>query len=256
MPRTTDNHRLPAPTGPVDSAIGTARCWLTHPMNRTPLRMRDQAPHERPRERLEDVGAVALSDAELVAIHLGSGSHGQSASVLASQLLRDFGGVAGLARAEVDELCRHPGVGPAKACRLVAAFALADRASGTGGRPLVRTTADIANVAIPRIGRARTEHVLLLLLDGSHRVCRVLDVAKGGATSSVVPVREVLSLALRYDAVAIALAHNHPSGSLAASPEDVAVTARLRKGADQVGVRFLDHVIVAGDRWSSVSAAS
>ncbi len=207
-----------------------------------------------PRERLVALGASALSDAELVALHLGTGRRGEGVLALARTILDEWGGVAGLARADVDELARTPGVGTAKACRLVAAFALADRGA-VAERPIVRTSADIAAVAIPRIGRARTEQVLLLVMDGAHRVCRVLTVARGGATSSVVPVREVLSLALRHDAVAIALAHNHPGGSLQPSAEDVAVTERLRAGAREVGVRFLDHVIVAGDRWRSVTAA-
>lgn len=201
------------------------------------------------------LGASALSDAELVAVHLGSGSRGQTAVELASRLLFDFGGVDGLRRADVDELARHLGVGPAKACRLVAAFALADRIATTVRRPQVQTSADVASVAVPRIGRARTEQVLLLVLDGSHRLTRVMTVATGGATSSMVPVREVLSLALRYDAVAIALAHNHPGGSAEPSGEDVAVTERVRRGAAEVGLRFLDHIIVAGDRWRSVTAS-
>lgn len=200
------------------------------------------------------VGAGALSDAELVAVHLGTGRQGEGVLALSRSLLGNWGGVAGLARADVDELARTPGVGPAKACRLVAAFALADRVS-LPDRPLVRTSADIAAIAIPRIGRARTEQVLLIVLDGGHRVYRVLTVASGGATSSVVPVREVLSLALRHDAVAIALAHNHPSGSVEPSEDDVAVTDRLKAASRGVGLRFLDHVVVAGDQWRSITAS-
>ncbi|GAB4075551.1 DNA repair protein RadC [Nostocoides australiense] len=200
------------------------------------------------------LGAPALSDAELVALHLGTGRRGEGVLSVARTLLEQWGGVAGLARADVDELSRTPGVGMAKACRLVAAFALADRGV-IAERPVVRTSEDVAVVAIPRIGRARTERVLLIVLDGSHRVSRVLTVATGGATKSMVPVREVLSLALRHDAVAIALAHNHPGGSLDPSAEDVAVTERLRSGAREVGLRFLDHVIVAGDQWRSITAS-
>lgn len=211
-------------------------------------------PQDQPRERLISLGAGALSDAELVAIHLGTGRSGEGVLALARSLLGEWGGVEGLAKADVDELARTPGLGPAKACRVVAAFALADRVSVTD-RPLVRTSADIAAVATPRIGRARTEQVLLVLLDGGHRVCRVLTVASGGATSSVVPVREVLSLALRHDAVAIALAHNHPSGSVEPSADDVTVTDRLRSAAHQVGLRFLDHVVISGDQWRSITAS-
>lgn len=208
-----------------------------------------------PRERLVGLGAAALSDAELVAIQLGTGRSGEGVLALAQSLLTEWGGVAGLARADVDELARRSGVGVAKASRLVAAFALADRSASAEPRTVVRTSADIAAVAVPRIGRARTEQVLLLVLDGHHRVCRVLTVASGGATSSVVPVREILSLVLRHDGVAFALAHNHPSGNAKPSAEDVAVTERLRRAAEETGLRFLDHVIVAGTDWNSVTAS-
>ncbi|WP_168586583.1 RadC family protein [Saccharopolyspora sp. ASAGF58] len=170
-------------------------------------------------------------------------------------MLLDFGGVEGLARAEADELSRHTGIGLAKACRLVTAFALANRVRTSGDLPEVRTSADIAAVAAPRIGRARTEQVLLIL-DDRHRIHRVLTVATGSATSSIVPVPEVLSLALRHDAVAFALAHNHPSGSPEPSREDIAVTDRIRRAAAEVGLRFLDHVVVSGDQWRSITASS
>lgn len=201
-------------------------------------------------------GAAALSDVELVALQLGSGSRGQTALQLAATLLADFGGVTGLGRATLDELARHTGVGLAKASRLVASFALGDRCRVEGpDRPLLRTSSDIAAVAEPRIGRARTEQVLLLLADGAHRLTRVVTVATGGTTSSVVPVRDVLALTLRHDAVAFALAHNHPGGEVQPSAEDIAVTRRLIDGSRQVGLRFLDHVIVSGSRWSSVTAS-
>lgn len=200
------------------------------------------------------LGAGALSDAELVAIHLGTGRQGEGVMALARSLLTDWGGVGGLARADVDELSRKPGVGSAKACRLVAAFALADRIT-PHENAAVATSADIATIAASRIGRARTERVLLVLLDGRNRVRRVETVASGGATSSLVPIREVLSTALRHDAVAIAVAHNHPGGGTEPSAEDVAVTQRLRQACSEVGLRFLDHVIVAGDQWCSVTAS-
>ena len=92
-------------------------------------------------------------------------------------------------------------------------------------------------------------------LDGRNRVRRIETVASGGATSSFVPVREVLSIALRHDAAAIAVAHNHPGGGVEPSAEDVAVTRRLRQACGEVGLRFLDHVIIAGDEWCSVTAS-
>lgn len=216
----------------------------------------DIDPDERPRERLVRLTASALSDAELLAIQLGSGSRGENALVLAQSLLHEWGGVAGLASAEVDELARRSGIGPAKAARVVAAFALADRITGTPVGRVLRTSADIAAVVVPLIGRARTEQVLLLVADNQQRVRRVLPVARGGVTASVVPVREILSLVLRHDGVTFALAHNHPGGDPSPSEQDVAVTCHLDSAAADLGLRFLDHVVVSGDRWRSLIASS
>jgi len=217
--------------------------------------IRLQPVQDRPRERLARVGPDALSDAELVAVQLGSGSRGESALALAQRLLAEFGGVSGLARAEVDELARHRGVGPAKACRLVSAFALAARTQGSVlGLPL-RTSADIAAVAGPLIGRSRVEKVLLLVADSQHRLSRLLVVAQGGATGCSLPVREVLSLVLRHDGLAFGVAHNHPGGTPEASLEDRRVTARLQVAANEIGVKLLDHVIIAGQDWRSVTAS-
>lgn len=209
---------------------------------------------DQPRERLMSLGPGALSDSELVAIHLGTGRRGEGVLALARSLLIEWGGVAGLARADVDELSRTPGVGAAKACRLVAAFALADRVT-PGEGVVVRSSADVAGIAAARIGRARQEHVLLFVIDGTNRVRRVMTVATGSANGSIVPVREALSFALRHDALAIALAHNHPGGDVTPSAADVAATDRVRRACSEVGLRFLDHVIVAGDGWSSVTAS-
>lgn len=209
--------------------------------------------HDRPRERLATLGTGALSDAELVAIQLGTGGAGESALVLAQALLAEWGGVSGLARAAVDELARRRGIGPAKAARLVTAFALAERAARIGPSRVLSTSADVAAVAAPLIGRERVEHVVLLIADHGQRLTRVLTVARGGASGCAVPVREILSLVLRHDGVAFALAHNHPGGTLDPSRSDVAVTDRLGSAARDLGLRLLDHVIVAGDAWRSVS---
>lgn len=206
-----------------------------------------------PRERLIAQGASALSDAELVAIHLGTGTRGQHVLTLARELLNDWGGVGGLARAEVDELARRPGIGTAKAARLVAAFRLADRV-GPAELHVIRDSSDIARIATARIGRLRTEEVLLFVLDGGNRVRHILSLSHGSASSSQLPVREALSLTLRHDGVALALAHNHPGGSPEPSRGDVESTARVQRGAAEVGLRFLDHVIVSGASWRSVTA--
>lgn len=210
--------------------------------------------HDMPRERLLALGAGALSDAELVAIHLGTGRQGEPVLQLARALIEEWGGVAGLARAGVDELARRPGVGPAKAARLVAAFGLAARIA-PADLAVIHSSADIAAVAGPRIGRARTEEVVLLVLDGGHRVRHLLPLAKGGASGAPLPVREALALTLRHDGVALAVAHNHPGGDPTPTPADVEATQALAFAAAQVGLRFLDHVVVTTDDWRSVTAA-
>lgn len=211
------------------------------------------AAHERPRERLIALGPAALTDAELVAIQLGSGRRGASAIALAHSLLAEFGGVAGLARARPEELSRHIGVGPAKATRLAASFALADRVQGNPLQRIVRTSADIARVVSPLLSRARTEHLVVVVCDSQHRVCRIATVAHGAVNSSPLPIREILALVLRHDGVAFAVAHNHPGGTTEPSNQDRCATTELANAASAVGLRFLDHVIVAGDSWASVT---
>lgn len=210
--------------------------------------------HDMPRERLLRLGASALSDAELVAIHLGTGRRGEPVLQMARALIEEWGGVAGLARAEVDELARRPGLGPAKAAQLVAAFGLASRITPVD-MPTIHGSADIAAVAQPRIGHARAEEVLLLILDGGHRVRHVLTLAKGSATGAPLPVREALALTLRHDGVALAVAHNHPGGDPAPTPADASATQTLARAATLVGLRFLDHVVVTAHDWRSITAS-
>ena len=219
----------------------------------TPLTTRPVA--DRPRERLVREGASGLSDVELVAVQLGSGKRGQSAVEMASELLAEWGGVAGLARADAHALARRSGIGPAKACRLVSAFALGGRSGSSPEGRVVTTSADVAAVARPLLAGLSTEAVLVLVLDGAHRVRRVERIASGGASQCAVAVRDVLGAVLRFDGVAFALAHNHPGGDPAPSSADVAYTDRLRDASVQVGLRMLDHVVIAHDRWRSVTAS-
>lgn len=219
-------------------------------------RILDRAAHERPRERLASLGAAALSDAELVAVMLGSGQRGESAVDVARTLLAEWGGVSGLASARVEDLARTPGIGSAKATRLVAAFALASRADGSPEGVVVARSADIARAAAPLIANSAIERVAVVVCDGRNRVTKVAVVAQGGATTCPLPTREILSLVLRHDGVAFAVAHNHPAGDPAPSNEDVASTMALKAAAAAAGLKLLDHVILAGTRWKSITPAN
>ncbi|MEU2200774.1 DNA repair protein RadC [Isoptericola sp. NPDC019482] len=212
---------------------------------------------QRPRERLVRHGSTALTDAELVALLLGSGRRGANAVDLAAELLHEHGGLAGLRHVDVAALARVPGVGTAKAARIVAALALTSRgARAEDERPVIRRSADVARVTAPAFVGARRERVALVVCRPGNRVLETIVVADGGAHGAAFPVREVLADVLRRDGVAFALAHNHPGGDPAPSDADRRTTAALRSAAEDVGLRLLDHLVVAGSEWRSVLNAT
>lgn len=211
--------------------------------------------HDRPRERLLREGSHALSDAELVAILLGTGGRGRNAVALAQDVLVRCGGVTGLARWGVPELARLDAVGPAKASRLVAALTLAGRLGSPDECPILADSGTIAAVAQSRLNGGRVERLLVLVADSGLRLRHLDEVAKGGASGCGLPVREALSAVLRHDGVAFALAHNHPGGDPTPTDADRAATQRMTDAASKVGLRFLDHVVVTDTAWRSVTAS-
>jgi len=214
--------------------------------------MADVPIDDRPRERLWRQGAAALSDAEIVAVQLGSGRAGASAVDVAQRLLADWGGMRGLAGARPQELAKAPGVGPAKAARLASAFAVASRLHGPTTWPTLTTPADIAREAAALIGQSRVEQVVVLVCDGANRLKRAEIIATGSAKACPMPVREILSTVLLYDGVAFAVAHNHPGGDATPTSADVRTTRQLSDASSTVGLRLLSHVIVTGADWRSV----
>ncbi|PUA78952.1 JAB domain-containing protein [Nocardioides currus] len=207
---------------------------------------------DQPRERLLRLGPGALSDAELVALVAGIEAEGRDDVAVGSELILECGGLRGLAAAFPEELTRSSGIGPAGAARLLAAFELAARATDAPTHRVVDSAAAIAELVSPVLTRERREKVVVLVADAANRVLRVVPVAIGGLDSSPLPVREVLQAVLRYDGRAFALAHNHPSGDPTPSVYDRAATEAVGRAADATGLRFLDHVIVAGTSWRSV----
>jgi DNA repair protein RadC len=209
---------------------------------------------QRPRERLSRLGPEALSDAELLALLLRNGRAGESALDVAAGLLSEYGGLHRLAKAQPEELIRRAGVGAAKAAALVAAFHLCRRArEPTERAPELRGPADVAAAAQPVLAGARRERTVVLVCDAQHRLRQRVIVAEGALDRSPVPVREVLNAVLRHDGRAFAVAHNHPSGDPTPSLADRRATSALVEAARTVGLRFLDHVIVAGDRHASAT---
>jgi len=212
---------------------------------------------ERPRERLIEKGADSLSDAQLLAILLRTGDTSRSALDLALALLVQFGGLAGLAAASVAELCEIKGLGPAKAAQLKAGIELARRLGNHdgAGRPAFHGGEDVfRHLSAPMSGLPH-EEFRLLLLDTKHRLNREMTISRGTLAGTAVDPREVFSAALRERAAAVVCVHNHPSGDPGPSPEDRALTSRLRQSGQLVGVPLLDHVIVGRGAFFSFAEA-
>ncbi|MDE2290817.1 MAG: DNA repair protein RadC [Elusimicrobia bacterium] len=200
---------------------------------------------ERPRERLRARGAAALPDEELLACVLGVGTSGKDALELARELLRRHAGGA-LSRLDVGALSAEPGLGPARAARLAAAFELSRRWAGADAS--APEPIDSPRRALRELGELaplKKEHFVALYLDACHRPLHRETVSVGTLTASLVHPREVFAPALERPAAALIVAHNHPSGDPEPSREDRETTRRLCEAGRILGLPLLDHLIVA-----------
>jgi len=206
---------------------------------------------ERPRERLARHGAGALSNRELLALLLGTGSARASALDTAAHLLG--GGIRGLAQRSLGDLETEHGLGRAKATRVLAALELGARlaSEGRAGQPVLRTPADSGRYLLPRYASRPVETFGLLALDVRHRVKREAVISVGCLTSSLVHPREVFQEAVVARAAALVLFHNHPSGDPEPSAEDVSLTRRLASAGTLMGIEVLDHVVLGAGRYVS-----
>lgn len=214
--------------------------------------IRTLRPSERPRERLLAHGVDALTEHELIALVLRNGTAGKSALDLAAELIAEYGSVQALASARPEELASRPGMGPAKAAALVAAFQLSRR-SVRSDPVQVRTAEDVATIARAELANARRERLVVLVCDAANRLQRVITVSEGALDRAIVPVREILNAVLRHDGRAFAIAHNHPGGIVEPSEADRRATASVRTAAATVGLRFLGHVVVTPRDWAVVA---
>ena len=207
-----------------------------------------------PRDRLRLDGIGALSDADLVALILATGSRRVPASAAAAALLEEFGDLAGLARAGVGVLAERSGLGATRAARLAAAIELGARVrmSCASASAPMRDSACVAAWACPRLGRLEHEELWVLALDGARRLRAARCVAKGGLHGVGVHVRDPLRVALREAASGVVIVHNHPGGDPTPSEDDIIFTHKLAVAAAVVATPLVDHVIVAGDAHASL----
>lgn len=200
------------------------------------------------RERALRYGIATLSDADLLALLLSTGSSGASVASIAQGLLAESGGLSGLTQLGTGGLAEHYGVGPAKAARLAAALELGKRAfrEAVEEEHLVLTgVQDVARWARPRLSTLEHEEVWLLSLDGQNALKSARRVAQGGLHGCALTPKDVLRPALRAAASAIILLHNHPSGCAEPSAEDIEMTQQLSLASHTLGIALVDHVIVA-----------
>ncbi len=218
------------------------------------FRIADMPVDERPRERLERHGAESLTTPELIAILFRTGTGARNAVGLAEDLYRSRGGLAGLARANLEELCAVAGVGRVKAIEIKAALELGKRLHTTTEEmcPYVRSAADVAQLVMADLRHEEREQVKILLLDTRNAVRRMMVLSQGTLNESILNPREVLTQVLRHNCAAYVIVHNHPSGDPTPSGQDISITLRLKQASDMLDVKLVDHVIIGDGRWYSL----
>jgi DNA repair protein RadC len=222
--------------------------------NNNTLRINQWPEDERPRERLIRHGVASLSDAQLLAILLRTGSGDQGVMDLAISLVNKFGTLSNIDNATQAELSGMKGIGTAKIAQIKAAFELGRRlmAESREDMPLFTTSAAVYTCFAPTFKNLKKELFLCLLLDAKNRLIKYSRVSEGTLTNSLMHPREAFKEAVRESAAAVIFVHNHPSGDPTPSREDAAVTERLKKAGEILGITTLDHIIIGDGSYVSL----
>lgn len=220
------------------------------------IMVRDLPLEERPREKLISCGAAALSNAELLAILLRTGTRGESVLRMAERILADCkdGGLSTIVHMSVEELAKINGLGPGKAAAILAAVELGRRlaVSEASKVDIIHGPEDVARFAMPRFRHETKEHFSVMLLNTKNHVLAMPEISKGSLTASIVHPREVFETAVRHSAASMILLHNHPSGDPSPSREDIAVTKKLVEAGEVMDIPVLDHIIIGNDSFASL----
>lgn len=211
------------------------------------LSINQWAEEDRPREKMMLQGASALTNAELLAILIGSGNAEDSAVELMRKVLNDYhNNLNELGKASIDELCRYKGIGPAKAVTILAASELGKRRKeeAVEERRVIAMSKDVYEYLHPLMCDLPTEECWVLLLNQASKLIDKVRISTGGLNATAVDVRCILREALLKRATAFALCHNHPSGNIRPSREDDLLTREVNRAAECMNIRFVDHVIL------------
>jgi DNA repair protein RadC len=219
------------------------------------LTIKDWSEDDRPREKMARKGATSLSDAELLAILIGSGNKDESAVELSRRIMRECkDNINELARLRISDFCkRFKGIGEAKAITIMAALELGKRrkTSEILERKKISSSLDLVELFEPILIDLTHEEFWIALLDGANKVIETKRLTQGGQQQTVVDLPMLLRVALEKSALALVVAHNHPSGQNYPSTEDNHITKRVKQGCDAIGIRFLDHIIIAQGKYYS-----
>ncbi|WP_010270861.1 RadC family protein [Paenibacillus senegalensis] len=209
---------------------------------------------DRPRERMQRFGAQVLSNSELLAILLRTGSYQESAVTLAQRLLSEAGSLHGLVGMSVEQLTQLKGIGLAKALQVKAGIELGRRlaASSQEAKVQIRSPRDVFSLLSEEMRYLQKEHFVCLFLNTKNHVLARETLSIGSLNASIVHPREVFHAAIRRSSASIICVHNHPSGDPSPSPEDIEVTARLADAGRIVGIEVLDHIIIGDNKYCSL----
>ena len=214
---------------------------------------------DQPREKLRDKGPQVLSDAELLAILIGSGTVQESAVELSKRILASVGhNLQNLGKLTTAQLMTFKGIGEAKAIKIRAAIELSRRRRETNPKQLdkINTSRSVFEIMQPLLGHLSHEEFWVLYLNNSNKILAKTQLSKGGMTSTIVDVRIVLKQALEHSATAIILVHNHPSGTLKPSVSDKELTQKFIVAAESLDIKVLDHIIVTEKTYFSFADES
>lgn len=217
--------------------------------------MREVHAADRPRERLMAQGATSLSNQELIAILLRTGTKQESVLHLANRVLLYFEQIHHLKDATIEEITSIKGIGQAKAVQILAAVELGRRLSSkqTDTKYTIRSPKDAANYLMADMTSLKQEHFVVLFLNIKNQVMHKQTIFVGSLNASIVHPREIFREAVRRSSASIVCAHNHPSGNPSPSPEDIAVTKRLMEAGSIIGIELLDHIIIGDHQFISLN---
>lgn len=216
--------------------------------------IKDWSVEDRPREKLLKSGVQTLSNAELIALLIGSGTREANAVHVARNILASAGNnLQELAKLTTDDLLKIKGIGTARAITLLAALELGKRknSSYNGEAVMIKNSQTAYEVLVPTLGGLQHEEFWIIILNRAHKVIKTEKISQGGLTGTVIDTRMILKHALDKRATSLIIAHNHPSGNRKPSDADVKITRKIKNAAEIMDIQVLDHIIVAGDHYFS-----